>query len=276
MPPPETDAERFVRYQAKGVERVDLSGPVALSGESAWDLTVWTTREVLEDESGERRVAIPRLPAGNELEVYVDATHPVFTECGRDVRDFAVLEAATTLAAHANDGARPASQVTADLLLSMPDQRFTEPLLRERVETVLNRVRETTLHVVADDPEGYWAALPAEEKEAAEVNASAASAVDWPSAVDDGAFISFVTAKGIATLVREHPGTFLDGSVFSPAWRHWQTEEARERAVERVARTLDLLGDFLADNTQKSPAELTVVRVSTEQLVDQLRSDETL
>ena len=178
--PDETEAQRYSRYQAKGVKRKDLSGPVSLSGHTAWDLTVWATTEDLIDGEGVRRVTMARLPAGNELEVYVATTHPVFVDCGRDVRDFAIMEAATTLATQGQMAGAAAAPtlVTAELITTMPDQRFTEPLMKERVETVLNRVREMTLEVVAEDSEGYWGALAAIDKEAAEEAAASAGVTD--------------------------------------------------------------------------------------------------
>jgi hypothetical protein len=72
-------------------------------------------------------------------------------------------------------------------------------------------------------------------------------------------------------LVREEPGVFLDGYVFTVSWVGWSDPEARERQVSQVARLLDTIGEFLADPGARSRLDLSLTRLSIDML-DQMVS----
>jgi hypothetical protein len=272
--PPETEEQRFSRYRASSHQLHDLSGPVSVGHEARRNISVFETSAELEDHKGRLVPTLSRNVRGGDIDVYVRRDHEVFTDYGRDPRDFAIMEMAETLRALAS-GSESITDVTAEVTCQFPDQRLSDAVLRERAETQLRRARETMLPRATGDAKELWAELPLKLKQTAEINAQNLDPkLDWKNATEDGSFVAYLDGGGIAALVRLRPELFLDGTVFSAKWATWSDSRARARQVERLARLLETIGDFLGDTGAKSRLELAMTRLTLEMLADEITTEE--
>ncbi|ETA01208.1 hypothetical protein CcI6DRAFT_03331 [Frankia sp. CcI6] len=259
-PRPETEDERFRRYRAAARRLPDLCGDVSLPQLGRRRVVVYETSERLIDANGQETPSLSRSARG-ELTIFVSGTHAVFRECGRDPRDYAIMTLAEGLRteARSNDAI---ARVAADITERLPDQRFTDAALRERVNNLLQSVRETMAPVAADHAAALWACLPISEKEAAERNAGATEPrLVWPEATMDGRFVAHIGAGAVAAIIRGRPDLVLDGIVFGTTWATWPSHDAKARQVERLARRFDALAEFMSSTDAKSRLDLAMVRL---------------
>jgi hypothetical protein len=227
---------------------------------------VFETAVDLVNAAGTQVPVVSRAGTGMNLEVYVNGDHPVFRDFGRDPRDYAIIEIAQALRAIAGSGA-PLTAVAVEVTSQFPDQRVTVSALRDRAGTILARVRELIVPVVASRAAEMWAALPGERKTVAELDAARTTPnLDWREATRDGRFTAYLDCAAIALLVGHDPAAFLDGAVFTATWAGWSDEKARDRQVSQVTRLLDTVGEFLADPGTKSRMELSMIRLTVDML----------
>src|SRR6266568_698306 len=82
--PVETEEERYARYRNAALQLHDLSGTVSVGHLGKRNVTVFDTREVLEDLKGRPVPTLSRNTKGGDVEVYVQGDHEIFREYGRD------------------------------------------------------------------------------------------------------------------------------------------------------------------------------------------------
>jgi hypothetical protein len=265
-PVPETEAERFARYQANARPMLDLCGNVSLPHLGRRAVMVYETQERLVDSSGRNTPSASRTVRGSKIEVYVNGTHDVFRGCGRDVRDYAIVELAEGMRtlARADDGI---ARVAADITLGFPDQRFTDAAMRERAASVLGRIREALESVAAKHSAALWTCLPITEKEIAARNATVSDPrLVWTEATVDGRFAAHVGPGAVAAIVRGRPDLVLDGAVFITTWASWPNADAKNRKVEHLARMLDWVAEFAASTEAKTSLTLAMTRLTLDAL----------
>lgn len=269
-PAVETEEKRYARYREHAREILDLAGEVSVAGVGKRHVRVFeTTNMVLTSAAGQEVPAVSRVISGMNLEVYVNGDHTVFREYGRDPRDYAIMEIAQVLRALAHDSAQ-ITAVAAEVTGQFPDQRVTDPALRDRAGATLRRIRDLASPIISARGAEMWAALPAASKTSAERDAARADpTLDWRRATQDGRFAVFLDCSAIAILLGHDPGAFLDGAVFVTGWAGWSDAEARDRQASHLIRLLETVGEFLADPGRKSRMELTMARLSIDML-DQL------
>ncbi|WP_344488324.1 ATP-binding protein [Glycomyces endophyticus] len=266
QPQPETEEQRYARYRQNARRIADLSSVVSVAHLGKRSIAVFDTPEPLVDHSGRSTPCVSHTLRGNAIEVFVHGDHEVFREYGRDPRDYAIIEIAEALRALANTDDSVA-RVAAEVTEQFRDQRFTEAALRERSDALLGRIREGMSGVAASHAAALWASLGAEEKQAAERHAAGAEPrLVWREATENGSFIPHLRPEGFAVLVRAHPALLLDGTVFSTTWSTWNDQEARYRQVERIARLLGTVGEFVADTGGKTRLELAMMRLTLDVL----------
>lgn len=262
----ETEEERFARYRSSARRMHDLCGDVAIAHLARRHVTAYETYERLVDPSGLDTPCVARSTQGNKIEVYVNGDHEVFRECGRDPRDYAILQLSEQLRvdARADYGiARVAAEVTTRL----PDQRLTDASLRDRAEGLLRRIRDALSPIAMSHPSVVWNCLPISEKEAAEHTALTTDPrLVWPDLTADGRFVDYIGPGAIAAIIQERPDFTLDGNVFNTTWATWSTDEAKDRQVARLVRNLEALAEFMANPQAKSRLELTMARLTLDTL----------
>ena len=270
----ETEEQRYARYRNAALPLHDLSGMVSVAHLGRRRVTVFHTREPLEDLKGRPVPTLSRNTKGGDVEVYVYGDHEIFREYGRDPRDYAIVEIAEALRAFAA-GDEAITRVTAEVTRQFPDQRLTDGALRERAETLLRRIRDAMVPAAATVGRELWAELSLTAKEAAERNAAnTAPKLDWRNATADSAFVAYLDGAGIAALIRLRPELFLDGRVFGTTWESWGDSRARARQVERLARLLETIAGFQAETAAKSRLDLAMTRLALEMLTDEVAVEE--
>ncbi|MDX3099039.1 ATP-binding protein [Streptomyces sp. ME19-03-3] len=264
----ETEQQRFDRYRRGARQLLDLAGEVTLSGRlGRRHVMVYETAQSLRDDRDRPVPSLARLATGSTLEVYVHGEHPVFRLFGRDPRDYALMEIAETLQAADPDGPK-ATAIAAEVTQQFRDQRVTDSALRDRIEVMLDQIRQLMrLRVAAQDSIEWWDAIPpACQLQAERAAGRADSALDWQEATKTGKFIDYLDAAGVAALVRAAPNRFLDGAVFATTWATWSDPDTRERQVAQVTRPLEILHEFTVEQGRKSRLELSLARTTLDML----------
>ena len=75
-------------------------------------------------------------------------------------------------------------------------------------------------------------------------------------------------------MVRGRPDLMLDSRVFRTVWSTWTTDQAKARQVERLARRIESLAEFLASTEAKSRLDLAMARLALDMLDQELRWEE--
>jgi Histidine kinase-, DNA gyrase B-, and HSP90-like ATPase len=260
-PQPETEEQRRIRWREAGRRLPDLETKFGLPGYgAALDVTAYLVqgqrlRRAQNDERVPVYVAAGRGPS---VEVFIDATHEVFTDFAVDTRDLVVMELAEYIRVRDRDSDRSLSSLFYDLKSHcLPDHKISGFGLNEVATRLLDRVREGMRPIIAGNSSGHWDLLTTDEQDRA-VNRFAleGGTASWEDDVlPGGDWIEYVPGMALVRLVSSRPGLFLDGRVFRSAHESLGTAEARLVSSERV---VDLLGDVavLADRpTMKRDSE---------------------
>jgi hypothetical protein len=260
-----------------GNRREDLSGVFQLGDGlgGSWEITVITTRDILKDSDGRECPSIPGAIKGKELEVFVASEHPIFREYGRDVRDVALMQAASLISGMTKGSASVAS-VYGALVMEVQDLRETVPSILDRIDRTLERLRSHLAAVVADDPASYWASLSTDAKSSVERAAFVKfSSEPLDVLVEDGRFILCAGAAAISEIVQDRPADFFDGRVFKPSLVH-RMPEAQVVTVSKVTGALACIAGFEGDELMRQKHDMQLVQVNLDLLEDQLVSEDLL
>ncbi|WP_234525278.1 MULTISPECIES: ATP-binding protein [unclassified Streptomyces] len=270
----ETEEKRYKRYRESARILSGLRGDITVPNVGKRSITVFETREPLAAADGRTVPCLVRSVQGNATEVYVNGNHEIFREYGREPRDYAVIE----LAEHLRTVSSSKEKITvlaAEITRQFSDQRITDSALRERAESLLDRIRGLLAPLAGQHAEDLWARLPQQGKLFAEREAARTEPkLDWRAATETGEFAAYLDASSIGALVRARPDLVLDGHVFATTWSNWSDEATKARQVGRVARLLDTIGEFLTNNGAKGRLELASTRLTLDMLDDELAQSE--
>lgn len=265
----ESEDTRFRRYQENSVELVELDGKITFE-ETSRQLKVYSTASRLRGAAGEDVPTVTRTQAGGVLTVFVNSTHPIFTEYGHRVHDHALWAAAETLRAHAESRA-PLARVVAEIIRSFPDLRLTARTLHDRADTLLARVQEATAQSFSDDPEAAWSVLtPTLKTDAESAALQKNSAIDWANVTKTSEFFDYLGYEAFARITEVLPERMLDGQVFRTSWQSWTDERVRNRAVTRLARLLADIGEFVSASPRPHSREMQRIQLILDELYDQV------
>lgn len=270
-------ADVFESARLLGTKREDLSGMFQLGDAlgGSWEIIVYTTRDTLLDADGRECPSIPGSTKGKELELFVASEHPIFREYGRDVRDVALMQAASLIADLAKTKASVTS-VYGALVQEVHDLRETVPSILERIDRTLERLRSHLAPVVAEDPAAYWKSLSTEAKASIEKAAFIRLPNDPLDAlVEDGRFIMCAGAGALSEIIHDRPTEFFDGRVFKPSLVH-RLPEAQEVTVNKITGALACISDFQTDELMRQKHDMQLVQVNLDLLEDQLVNEDLL
>jgi len=264
--PPDTEDARRDRWRAGATPLPDLEASFGLPGHGApLQVRAWLVRGQRisrPDESDPVPVYVAS-GRGAQVEVFVDADHPIFVDFGVDTRDLIVMELAEFLRVR-DRSSRSLSAVFADLKEKcLPDHKISGAFLTELATRTLNRVRESMEPVIAGNAAGYWGLLSSSDQAAAErLFAIEGGAASWDEVIASGEWIDYVNGASLVRLLESRPDAFLDGRVFRSSYRPLVDPDAKHFSASRV---VDLLEDVatLADvSARRSPEELQRGRLS--------------
>ncbi|MFC4858748.1 ATP-binding protein [Actinophytocola glycyrrhizae] len=234
---PETEEERFARYQAAATLLPDTDREVRI-GNAQPVLRVYVTSGVELTRDGQKQPYAIRIVAG-EVEIYVDRGTTLIAHYGWSPMNVALVCAAPQLKnVYSVDG--PIDQLVTSILEQFPDRRVNSAAVRARADSLLDDMRERLADLVSKDSNTYWSTLSSESRRAAEVNAvSIAPDINWSGAVVSGEFARYLSAQGIHDLVTNSPRLVLDGALFRTTY----ASLGEDTRADQVAR----LGALLAD-----------------------------
>lgn len=264
-PPRETEEQKQDRYRKEGQLWLDMSGEYGLPGfGSALNVSMYALSDTeITDSDGERVPVYVRAQRGTDTHVFVDLTHRLFTDFGADPREVAVLEIAEFVRER-RGSTRSLSALAADLKeRCLPDQKVTPIALAAVAHDILERVRERMQPVVAGNSEGYWGYISADDQAAAEQR-FAREGLDaaWSAAKASGEWIRHTSSTGIARLIQQRPGDFLDGKIFRVGYTSYTDAHARLLAVSRIVGYLSDVGLLAEQKIRRHPDDLNRARLS--------------
>lgn len=259
-----------------GRRRADLSGTFKLGQDlGTWDIDIIATRETLSDESGNDAPAMPGKVQGNSIEIFVAAEHRIFLEFGRDLRDVALLHAASMIKDLKNASASVAV-VYSELVQEIDDLRTTEASIRERIDRSVERLKGLIHPIVAEDPDVFWSVLTTENKQIVESRSAARFPLSsFKEVVDDGRFVLCADIAGLVRLIAERPSDFFDGAVFKPSIAH-RAGHARTFIVERVLSAMQSLASFQQDDFSRQKHDIQIAQLMLDLLDDLTTTEELL
>lgn len=258
--PAESEDDRRAKWRSAASPLPDLDASFGLPGYGApLHVRSWLVRGHRirrPNESGNVPVYVAS-GRGAQVDVFIDAEHPIFVDFGVDTRDLVVVELADFLRVRDNSS-RSISAVFADLKdKCLPDHRIAGPFLTDLASRTLNRIREAMQPVVAGNAAGYWALLPAEDQASAErLFAVEGGSASWEDVIASEEWVEYVPGRALVHLVEQRPEVFLDGRVFRSSYSPLATASAKRASADRI---VDLLGDVatLADvPARRAPEEL--------------------
>lgn len=270
----ETQYDVLESARKLGKPRPDLSGTFRLSPSlGTWDVSVIVTSESLSEAGRPSMPAMTGDVRGTTIEVFVASEHAIFREYGRDLRDVALLHAASLIRDLAKSEL-PTAAIYAELVQGIADLRVTTATILERIERMLDRVRRLALPVVSEDAGSYWSVLSSSQKQEVEE----AAALGVPTAtleqvVNDGRFVQFCSADALATLLVKRPAEFFDGRVFQPSIAQRQPA-ARDRIVGTIARALQNLAAFQQDELLRQKHDVQFVQINLDVLDEQITTED--
>lgn len=276
VPPPSTQADLLEEARTLGRRREDLCDTFRLGGELGdWEVIVIVTRANLKDSKGRPVPVSNGVARGNSIEVFVAGEHPLFKEFDRDVRDVALMHAASVIRMLGNTEQNVA-EIFSELILAIPDLRVSPALIIERISHSFDRIRRLMLGVIASDPDPYWGMLSVEDKQYIE-QAGALELPDTPMVqlVADGRFILYCPGAGLIRIIEDLSAVFFEGAVFRPSLRH-RPAEATERIVRKITQAISTLSTFAQDELMRQKDDIRLAQLYLELLDDQLASEELL
>lgn len=235
---PETEEERFARYQAAATLLPDTDRDVRI-GNAQPVLRVYVTSGVELTKDGQKQPYAIRIVAG-EIEVYVDRSTTLIAHFGWSPMNVALVCAAPQLKNVYSVDA-PIDHLVTSILEQFPDRRVNATAVRARADSLLNDMRERLADITPKDPNTYWSALSGESRRAAEANAvGIAPDVDWDGTVQSGEFARYLSAQGIYDLVTNSPMLVMDGAIFRTTY----AALGENTRADQVARVAALLADL--------------------------------
>jgi hypothetical protein len=258
--PAEAESTRRERWRSSASPLPDLDASFGLPGYGApLQVRAWLVRghRITRPQETDHVPVYVASGRGTQVEVFVDAEHPIFVDFGVDTRDLVVMELAESLRLR-DRSSRSLSATFAELKeRCLPDHKISGPFLTELASRTLNRIREAMQPVIEGNATGYWSLLSTDDKSAAERRfAIEGGSPSWDDVIASGEWIEYVTGSALARLVEARPESFLDSRVFRSSYQPLADAAAKRFSADHV---VDLLSDVaaLADvSARRGPEEL--------------------
>jgi hypothetical protein len=272
----ETREQQLAKARALGHERGDLSGEFTLKHSlGTWHVKVIETQKALYTPSGSETPSTLGSAAGQKIEILVNSKHSLFLDFGRDLRDVALLQAADAIFQLARPD-MPVSLLYSELATQIEDLKVTPAALAERVDGILNQIRQLMLPAIAADPEVFWELVSVADKQLISDRAlDKFSNKDFQEIVDSGLFVLVAPASVISDFLSASPKDFFDNKVFKPAFSA-RPKSSQARLINRTTQMLNTLSDFLEDNLHRSLDDVRLTTINSELLEKLIRTDEAL
>lgn len=235
---PETLLDRLSRYRENALPLPELEFKVTLPGSlGAVDLTTyWVTEEPVLDDENQRVPVLPFLGQRENLDVFIDANHPLFTRFDTQATDMVLAEVADIFRARFRASMTLGQIIARIKEENLPDRRLDEAISAE-AGSVLRRIRGRMATLFGCQPDVATQAvelLVNGERSTAETLMSADnSRKTFDQAVEDGSIARYLPAHALPRIVEALPDRLLDGAVFNTMYGD-VSDHARRRHVAIV------------------------------------------
>lgn len=259
----ETGFERRARYRASGRVIPQLDGAeIVVPGKGRTiTITAFITSgvEFIQDRFSEVNLE------ANELEIFIDESHPLLSGFGWNPVDVGVMLLHDTANSYLRyDG--PVGQFIEQVLDQIGDRRIDSATVRQSAKGLLDEVREVASPLIVKDPGGFWNSLSPNAKVGTQKEAAKLSSADWNILESSGGYAEFLTPQAFEDLVLELPEEILDGGVFTTSYSSWPDESIREEKLSHLTSLIHDLERTLSASDIVSSRELIRLSIGLETL----------
>lgn len=166
-----------------------------------------------------------RLPSirlvDGDIEIVVDATHPLFQQAGMSLEEHIAFEAAGYLYTYyqslAASPAHSLSNLAYEILVKYWPQRFSTIDCEAELNTLFAAIRQRLGPALVNESADVYSNLHQDEQIAiaSEMVRCGRDISELAKVKDDGEFVFFLRPKGVLEVFRINPRLFFDGSVWS-------------------------------------------------------------
>lgn len=258
----ETINELIKRLEAGGTKRMDLSKSYQLPHLSKiYDVVVWETISKITGE-GKARDVWAHPVKGSLINVYIFSSSDLFSKYRRSKTDLALIEAAQLMKTLSNSSTS-ISEIYFDLLRQLPDEEYSEKILRSRIDELLIRLLKRLESVVTINPDIFIDSLSKESVATAEENsASLFPKLKWSEIKKSGKLALCISFSGVKELIDKIPAEIFDGKLFSQHYATAHAPKARDRTQGYTSKAIRDLSDIQSSNNNLNAYELSLCEVS--------------
>lgn len=263
----------MVRLEAGGSMRMDLSKSFQLNNlNKIYNLNVWETiSEIVID--GKSRGVWAHPVKGAQINVYIHGSSDVFLKFRRNKTDLALFEAALLMKGLSNSNAS-ITEIYYDLLKQLPDEEYSEKILRGRVDELQIRLLERLSFLCSSNASKFTNALSQKSLAIAEENsASLFPKIKWSDIKTSGNLARCLPLSGVKELIEKIPEEIFDGKLFTQHYATAHAQKARERTQGYTAKAINDLNDIHSANNHLNAYELSLCEISIAFINDILVND---
>jgi hypothetical protein len=261
------------RLEAGGSMRMDLSKSYQLNNlNKMYNLNVWETiSEIAVD--GKSRGVWAHPVKGTQINVYINGDSDVFLKYRRSKTDLALIEAALLIKGLSNSNIA-ITEIYYELLKQLPDEEYSEKILRSRVNELRVRLLERLSLLVSSKPNIFTDALSVKSLTMAEENAvSLFPKIKWSDVKKSGNLALCLPLFCVAELIEKIPEELFDGKLFTQHYATTHAQKARERTQGYTAKAINDLNDIQIANSHLNAYELSLCGISIAFINDVLVHD---
>jgi hypothetical protein len=221
-------SKESLKAQSHEDDRLSVEGLIIklASGEPSSPInitTLLTNGPIYSYHSDGSKVRLPCVRfVENEVEIFVDPSHPLFEQAGVSMEQQVASEAAVYLLTyHASQATKyPAehslTKLAHEVLLKVWPEKFGTSEVEEELESLFSVLRSRLAEAVKDESADVYANLPQEEKTAlvSELVRRGRDVSELSEMKDNGQFVHFIRPQAVLSIFRFNPKLFFDGNVW--------------------------------------------------------------
>lgn len=270
QPKKESLNDLMKRLEAGGSLRMDLSKSYQLKEiNKIYSINVWETiSKIVVDGKNKNIWAHP--VKGSQINIYIDGSSDVFMKFRRSKTDLALVEASQLIKTLANSNLS-VTEIYSQLLEQLPDEEYSEKVLRSRIDELQIRILERLKSLVNKDPLIFINALSDSNLNLAEENsASKFPKIKWSEIKKSGNLALCLGFSGVIEIIENIPEKIFDGQLFTQHFATAHAQKARDRTQGYTAKAINDLYSIQVSNNHLNTYELSLCEISIEFIEDNL------
>lgn len=210
------DDELSIRGLSIGLASGEQSSPI--------DVTTYLTEgHIYSYRNDGTKVRLPSVTFTiNDVEIYVDPSHPLFVQAGVQLEQQVASEAAAYLHVYykgqsaRNQAEHTITKITYDILKEYWPEKFSNAGLDSELESLFSAIRMKLADSIGEESSDIYSNLPQEEKTAlaSEAVKKGRDISELSLLKENGQFVRFLRPKGLLEIFRINPRLFFDRHVW--------------------------------------------------------------